>query len=136
MSSTGFARSTYLDSLHMEDRVPCVVITCLMSRNNTALHLFTVPQVSRLYHNYSGPLLVPMTLRSLLRMVIQDAGLKERAGLSSEDVKQVRLSPPVFPAPNTSASKQAMERRIPPKLHTYDYPKQASTTVTVTRATV
>eukprot|EP00903_Cladosiphon_okamuranus_P018781 g17278.t1 len=46
-------------------------------------------QVSRLYHNYSGPILVPMTLRSLLRMVIRDADLTRRAGLTSEDVKQV-----------------------------------------------
>lgn len=59
------------------------------------LRLLTVPQVSRLYHNYSGPLLVPMTLRSLLRMVVQDADLPERAGLKSEDVKKVRLYPPL-----------------------------------------
>ncbi|CAB1119143.1 unnamed protein product [Ectocarpus sp. CCAP 1310/34] len=46
------------------------------------------PCVSSLYRIYSGPLLVPMTLRGLLRMA-RDAGLQERVGLTSEDVKRI-----------------------------------------------
>ncbi|CAM9290874.1 unnamed protein product [Ectocarpus sp. 12 AP-2014] len=41
-----------------------------------------------LYRDYSGPLLVPMTLRGLLRMA-RDAGLQERVGLTSADVKKM-----------------------------------------------
>ncbi|CAM9952045.1 unnamed protein product, partial [Ectocarpus sp. 13 AM-2016] len=45
-------------------------------------------QVSSLYRDYSGPLLAPMTLRGVLRMA-RDAGLQERVGLTSADVKKM-----------------------------------------------
>lgn len=46
-------------------------------------------QVVRLYELYSGPSsLVPMTLRGLLRLS-RDAGLRERARITSEDVQKV-----------------------------------------------
>ena len=65
----------------------------------TVAHMMAVPcmyaslsalrQVTRLYHLYSGPSVVPMTLRGLLRLS-RDAGLEERARIAPEDVKKVR----------------------------------------------
>ncbi|CAM9798767.1 unnamed protein product, partial [Scytosiphon promiscuus] len=44
-------------------------------------------QANDTHHLYSGPLFVPMTLRSLLR-IARDADLNKRAGLTSDDVKK------------------------------------------------
>eukprot|EP00904_Undaria_pinnatifida_P000755 jgi/Undpi1/10680/HiC_scaffold_29.g13128.m1 len=45
-------------------------------------------KVVRLYELYAGPSLVPMTLRSLLKLS-KEAGLQEQAGIAPADVKKV-----------------------------------------------